>query len=553
MAKLRLALAQFDFPVGAVTTNAAKAGELIAQAQAGGADVVVFPELTLSGYPPEDLLLRPSFLAACNTELATLTHVVSDLAVVLGHPHDAGRLFNAASLLRNGRVEVTAHKQVLPNYGVFDDKRYFQPGDASVTTVVDGVCIGLLICEDAWRPQPAALAAAQGAQLLLVINASPWNDAKAAEREAVLVARARETGCAIAYVNLVGGQDDVVYDGASLLVNGDGTIAARAPAFVDALLWAQFDPATRTLQAQNWPVLADATPEATLYAALVRGIRDYIDKNGFPGVLLGLSGGIDSALTLALAVDALGASRVTAVMMPTRYTSQLSLDGAREQAQMLGVDYHVIDIEPTYRSFVDALTPAFAGKGADTTEENLQSRCRGVMLMALSNKHGRLLLATGNKSEMAVGYATLYGDMCGAYAPLKDVYKTVVYRLAQWRNRAGSHTGWPGGEPPEVDRSWTIPPAVIDRPPSAELRDDQTDQDSLPPYEELDAILARFIEGEQSQAEIAAQGFDADTVRQVVRLVLRNEFKRRQSAPGPRVTTRAFGRERRYPITSGWR
>jgi NAD+ synthase (glutamine-hydrolysing) len=309
-------------------------------------------------------------------------------------------------------------------------------------------------------------------------------------------------------------------------------------AFSDrALLWATFDPASRTLAADHWPAAADTRPEAVLYAALSRGIRDYIDKNGFPGVLLGLSGGIDSALTLALAVDALGADRVTAVMLPTRYTSKLSLEGAREQAERLGVAYHVIDIEPTCQSFLAALTPAFVGKAADTTEENLQSRTRGVMLMALSNKHSHLLLATGNKSEMAVGYATLYGDMCGAYAPLKDVYKTVVYRLSRWRNEIGR----------------VIPPAVIDRPPSAELREDQTDQDSLPPYDVLDAILKRFIEDEQSQAEIAAAGFDPDTVRRVASLVLRNEFKRRQAAPGPRVTTRAFGRERRYPITSGWK
>jgi NAD+ synthase (glutamine-hydrolysing) len=537
MAKLRLALAQFDFAVGAVAANAAKVRELMAQARNGGAGLVAFPELTLSGYPPEDLLLRPSFLAACDSELDALAAATDGIAALVGHPHSEGEVYNAASLLRAGRVEVTAHKQALPNYGVFDDKRYFRPGHGSVTATIDGVQVGLLICEDVWQPEPAAQAAAAGAQLIVAINASPWDMAKQAEREAALVARARETGCAMAYLNLVGGQDELVYDGASMLVDGDGSIAARAPAFVDALLWAEFDPATRRLRAENWPVAADASPAATLYAALVRGIRDYIDKNGFPGVLLGLSGGIDSALTLALAVDALGAGRVTAVMMPTRYTSQLSLDGARAQAQRLGVDYHVIDIEPTCASFLSALAPAFAGKAADTTEENLQSRTRGVMLMALSNKHGRLLLSTGNKSEMAVGYATLYGDMCGAYAPLKDVYKTVVYQLARWRNGAGNGV---------------IPPEVIERAPSAELRDNQTDQDSLPAYDELDAILARFIEAEQSQAEIAAQGFPADTVRRVVRLVLHNEFKRRQSAPGPRVTTRAFGRERRYPITSGW-
>jgi NAD+ synthase (glutamine-hydrolysing) len=543
MANLRLALAQFDFAVGAVAANAARVGDLIAQASTGGADLVVFPELTLSGYPPEDLLLRPSFLAACESELAALAAATDGVAALVGHPHSEGEVYNAASLLRDGRIEVTAHKQALPNYGVFDDKRYFRAGHETVTAMIGGVRVGLLICEDIWRPEPAAQAAAADAELIVVINASPWDAAKHAEREIALSARARETGCPIAYLNLVGGQDEVVYDGASLLVNGDGSIAARAAAFVDALLWVEFDAATRRLHAQNWPVAVDSSVEATLYAALVRGTRDYIDKNGFGGVLLGLSGGIDSALTLALAVDALGAERVTAVMMPTRYTSQLSLDGARAQAEQLGVDYHVISIEQTYESFITALTPAFAGKPADTTEENLQSRTRGVMLMALSNKHGRLLLATGNKSEMAVGYATLYGDMCGAYAPLKDVYKTVVYQLSRWRNADALLAG----------ESDVIPAAVIERPPSAELRDNQTDQDSLPPYDELDAILARFIEGEQSQAEIAAQGFHCDTVRRVVRLVLMNEFKRRQSAPGPRVTTRAFGRERRYPITSGWR
>jgi len=535
--QLRLALAQFDFPVGAVAANATKIRELMSEAHAGGADLAIFPELAISGYPPEDLLVRPSFLQACNEAIAALAADTDGLAALVGFPHSEGEVYNAAALLREGRIECVAHKQALPNYGVFDDKRYFRPGHASATGMVNGVRVGFLVCEDIWEAEPAAQAAKAGAELIVVINASPWDDAKQATREALLVARAKETGCAIAYLNLVGGQDEVVYDGASMLVNGDGTIAARAAAFADALLWATFDPATRTLVADGWPVASDSRPEAVLYAALVRGIRDYIDKNGFPGVLLGLSGGIDSALTLALAVDALGAERVTAVMLPTRYTSKLSLDGAREQAERLGVAYRVIDIEPTYQSFLAALTPAFAGKAADTTEENLQSRTRGVMLMGLSNKHHQLLLATGNKSEMAVGYATLYGDMCGAYAPLKDVYKTAVYRLSRWRNEAG----------------WVIPPAVIDRPPSAELREDQTDQDSLPPYDVLDAILERFIEEEQSQAEIAAAGFDPDTVRRVASLVLRNEFKRRQAAPGPRVTTRAFGRERRYPITSGWK
>ena len=543
MSSLRFALAQFDFPVGAVAANAAKVGDLLAQARDGGAALVVFPELTLRGYPPEDLLLRPSFLAACQCELNALAGATNGVAALVGHPHSEGEVYNAASLLRGGVIELTTHKQALPNYGVFDDKRYFRPGRDSAVALIDGVRVGMLVCEDIWEAEPAAQAAEAGAELIVVINASPWDDAKQASREDVLIARAQETGCAIAYVNMVGGQDEVVYDGGSMLVNADGSIAARAPHFVDALLWAEFDSETRTLRAENWPVATDRSLEATLYAALVRGIRDYIEKNGFPGVLLGLSGGIDSALTLALAVDALGARRVTAVMMPTRYTSQLSLDGARAQAEQAGVDYHIIDIEPMVDAFIGALTPAFAGKAPDTTEENLQSRTRGVTLMALSNKHGRLLLSTGNKSEMAVGYATLYGDMCGAYAPLKDVYKTVVYRLSRWRNELAARNGEPEA----------IPSAVIDRPPSAELRDNQTDQDSLPPYDELDAILARFIEDEQSQAEITSQGFHADTVRRVVRLVLLNEFKRRQAAPGPRVTTRAFGRERRYPITSGWK
>lgn len=546
MAALRLALAQYDFPVGAVAANAAKVRELMARARAGGASLAVFPELTISGYPPEDLLLRPSFLAACQEAVQDLAADTNGLAAIVGFPHSQGEVYNAAAFLRDGEIVQITHKQALPNYGVFDDKRYFRPGRASAVAIVDGIGVGYLICEDIWQAEPAAAAAAAGAELIVVINASPWDDAKQTVREDILIARAKETGCALIYLNLVGGQDEVVYDGGSLMVNGDGSIAARAPAFVDALLWADFDPADRSLHARDWPVAAEISREATLYAALVRGVRDYIDKNGFGGVLLGLSGGIDSALTLALAVDALGSDRVTAVMMPMRYTSQLSLDGARGQAERLGVTYHVIGIEPTYDAFMTALTPLFGGKQPDTTEENLQSRTRGVMLMALSNKHSRLLLATGNKSEMAVGYATLYGDMCGAYAPLKDVYKTEVYRLARWRNEAQARQTGNAGD-------WAIPQEVIERPPSAELRDNQTDQDSLPPYDELDAILARFIEDEQSQAEIIAAGYNENTVHRVVRLVLVNEFKRRQSAPGPRVTTRAFGRERRYPITSGWK
>jgi NAD+ synthase (glutamine-hydrolysing) len=536
MATLRFALAQHDFAVGAVDANAARMRDLLGAARDAGAMLVAFPELALCGYPPEDLLLRPSFLAACEQALQALAAGTDGVAAVVGHPHAADGLFNAASLLSDGRIACTACKQALPNYAVFDEQRYFTKGSRSEVVDIGGVRVGLLICEDAWTPAPAMQAAAAGAELLLVVNASPWDGAKQDEREAVLAARARASGCAMAYLNLVGGQDDLLFDGASLLIDADGRVAARAPAFTDALLMCEFDGTSRRLRADGWPAPADTRAEAVLYAGLQRGIRDYIDKNRFPGVLLGLSGGIDSALTLALAVDALGAPRVGAVMLPTRYTSQLSLDGARAQAVALGVDYQVLPIGDALESMLATLRPAFAGKPPDTAEENLQSRIRGALLMALSNKHGRLLLATGNKSEMAVGYATLYGDMCGAYAPLKDVYKTVVYRLARWRNEAGA----------------VIPREVIERAPSAELRADQTDQDSLPPYAELDAILERFIEGEQSQADIVGAGFDAETVQQVVRLVLANEFKRRQAAPGPRVTRRAFGRDRRYPITSAW-
>jgi NAD+ synthase (glutamine-hydrolysing) len=538
MSVLRFALAQFDFPVGAVARNGERVRELMALARDQyGAQLIAFPELTLSGYPPEDLLLRPSFLAACERELAAVATAAQGIAAYVGHPHAIGEVYNAASLLVDGGVALTTHKQALPNYTVFDEKRYFRPGHASAVSDFAGVRVGWLVCEDIWEPEPAARAAAQGAELLMVINASPFDLDKATQRDELLSQRARENNVAIAYLNLIGGQDDLLFDGGSLLIEADGRIAARAPVFGDALLIAEYDSGERRFRAENWPAEGDASPEARVYAGLVRGIRDYVEKNHFPGVLLGLSGGIDSALTLALAVDALGAGRVTAVMLPTRYTADLSLREAKAQADLLGVEYHVLPIEPPFQSFLDTLAPAFAGRAADVTEENLQSRCRGVILMALSNKFGRMLLSTGNKSEMAVGYATIYGDMCGGYAPLKDCYKQLVYALSRWRNTQGE----------------TIPLAVIERAPSAELRDNQTDQDSLPAYETLDAILERFIEREQSQAEIIAAGFDEATVRRVARLVLASEHKRRQSAPGPKISTRAFGRDRRYPITSGWK
>ena len=565
MATLRLALAQFDFPVGAIAANADRVRALMCDARAGGADLLVCPELALSGYPPEDLLLRPSFLAACQSEIDKLTEEADGLAALVGFPHSAGVVYNAAALMLEGRVAEIAHKCVLPNYGVFDDKRWFEPGHAVTVTTLKGMRVGLLICEDAWQPEPFAAAARAGAEMVIVINASPFDTAKQAQREALLATRARETGCAIAYLNMVGGQDDVVYDGASLLVNGDGSIAARAPAFVDVLLWAEYDPASRRWAARDWAVANDASTEAVLYAALMRGVRDYVRKNGFDGVLLGLSGGIDSALTLAIAVDALGADHVTAVMLPSRYTSELSLREAHAQAQVLGVEYLDVSIAGVVDAAAAALTPA-CGELGDVTAQNLQARSRGVLLMALSNQTGKLLLTTGNKSEMAVGYATLYGDMCGGYAPLKDVYKTQVYRLARWRNEAGNGEWGMANRETRASKSrevtgsetspecrFPIPVAVIERAPSAELRADQTDQDSLPPYDVLDGILQRCIEGAESQAEIVAAGHDADDVQRVVRMLYASEFKRRQAAPGPRVSTCAFGRERRYPVSNAWR
>ena len=541
MATLSFALAQADFPVGAVAANASRMREITAAARDGGAALVAFPELAISGYPPEDLLLRPTFLRACAREIEALAADTDGIAVYVGHPHAQGEVYNAASLLRDGQIEVTYHKQALPNYTVFDEKRYFRAGHEAKVVEIAGVRVGLLVCEDIWEAEPAASAARAGAEILMIINASPYDIPQAKTREDLLAHRARENGVAIAYVNVVGGQDDLLFDGGSLLVEPDGRVAARAPQFFDALLFADYDTRTRRFAARHWPVVDDDSTEAIVYAGLERGIRDYVAKNGFPGVLLGLSGGIDSALTLALAVDALGPERVTAVMMPSRYTSHLSVNEAESQAQRLGVEYHVLPIETCFEAFRETLAPVFAGRTEDITEENLQARCRGVLLMALSNKFGRLVLTTGNKSEMAVGYATLYGDMCGGYAPLKDVYKTLVWRLARWRNAR------------EEEGGFVIPPVVIERPPSAELRNNQTDQDSLPPYEILDAMLERFVDGEESQAEIVAAGFDEATVRRVARLVLASEYKRRQSAPGPKITTRAFGRNRRYPISSGWR
>lgn len=535
---LRVALAQFDFKVGAVAANAARIASLIAEARdTHGADAVLFPELALSGYPPEDLLFRPSFLQACQTELAAIAARVRGIVAFVGHPEPMGSVvYNALSVLRDGAIEATYRKRELPNYAVFDERRYFAIGESPLCVEVAGVQVGLLVCEDLWHAGPLRETAAAGAELVLVANASPYEADKPGERDALLRQRASESGVALAYLNVVGGQDELVFDGASVLADGDGREHPAASAFEDHWLVADFDPASRRWQRRLWAQEHDESRLSLTYRALVRGTRDYLHKNGFRQALLGLSGGIDSALVLAIAVDALGADNVHGLRLPARYTSELSNDLAAEQAEKLGVRLSTVSIEPAFTGFLDALAPLFSGTAPDVTEENLQSRCRGATLMAMSNKTGAMLLTTGNKSEYAVGYATIYGDMCGGYAPIKDVYKTEVFALSRWRNLRG----------------WAIPPAVIERPPTAELRTNQLDQDSLPPYDLLDAVLERFVDREMSREEIIAEGYDEATVLRVSRLVLLNEWKRRQSAPGPKVSRRAFGRERRYPITSGW-
>ena len=549
---LRLALAQFDFPVGDVHGNADRIIAMLEQARDGfGAGLVLFPELALCGYPPEDLLLRPSFLADCEAELRRIAAVTRGITAVVGWPEAVGAVvYNAASVLRDGAVAATYRKRELPNYAVFDERRYFDvdPDGGPCVFEVDGVPVGLVVCEDLWFPEPLAQTCAAGAKLVLVPNASPFERDKHAQRDALLAQRAAETqacgGAALAYLNVVGGQDALVFDGASVLADGDGVVHPAAAAFLDDWLVADFDPDTRRFTAVQWTVDGDESRDALAWRAVVRGTRDYFRKNGFSKAWLGLSGGIDSAVVLAIAVDALGAENVTAVRMPSRYTADLSNDLAAVQCASLGVRLLTVPIEQPFQGYLDALAPSFGDAPVDTTEENLQSRSRGAILMALSNKFGGLLLTTGNKSEYAVGYATIYGDMCGGYAPLKDLYKTEVFELARWRNTVGGSAP-NGGE--------VIPSAVISRPPSAELRANQLDQDSLPPYDVLDGILRRYVDGEQSRGEIVAAGFDEQVVARVLKLVRTSEWKRHQAAPGPKVSRRAFGRERRYPITNGYK
>ncbi len=559
---LKVALAQINATVGDLAGNARLVRQAARLAYAQGARVVVAPELALTGYPPEDLLLRPAFLRACADELGKLALELADcpgLHVVVGHPHQfAGAVdlrskslavpnrFNAASVLADGRVLATYCKRELPNYQVFDERRYFASGrDADLPAVVfevAGLKLGLLVCEDAWFEEPAAAALAAGAQVMCVLNASPFHLDKADEREARMAERARATGCPVLYAHLVGGQDEVVFDGASFAVDAKGVVRARAASFAEDLLIVDLDDQGQPSGA----CAAEPELEAQAWQALVVGVRDYLGKNGFPGAIIGLSGGIDSALVLALAVDALGADRVRTVMMPSPYTAEISWVDARDMAARLGVRYDEIAIAPMFDAFRSSLATQFAGLAEDTTEENLQARIRGTLLMALSNKTGSIVLTTGNKSEMATGYCTLYGDMAGGFAVIKDVAKTLVYRLAEWKNRQPTQRA-DGSVGP------VIPERIITRPPSAELRPDQTDQDSLPPYEVLDAILARYMEEDQGAEEIIAAGYPRADVERVTRLIKLNEYKRRQAPVGIRITHRAFGRDWRYPITSKFR
>jgi NAD+ synthase (glutamine-hydrolysing) len=537
--KLRIALGQLNLLVGDVAGNARR---IVAAAERAcselDTDLLVLPELTLSGYPPEDLLLHRGFRVAVEKGMETVRSAQASCGFLVGFPEYAGsQLFNSAALIERGQVRATHRKSALPNYKVFDEKRYFKPGGQPTVADFRGFRIGVLVCEDIWEPEPAQLAKSAGAEMFVVLNASPYERRKQANREDIVRRCVRELGLPVVYVNMLGGQDELVFDGNSFVMDGAGQVVMRAPPFEEGLYPMEFervDGKVRPVPTHVAPELGEAE---SVYRALVLGVRDYVGKHGFPGVVMGLSGGIDSALTLAIAVDALGRDKVHAVMMPSPYTSQMSLDDAREQATAMNVKYSVLPIGEMMKATEATLREEFAGREPDTTEENIQSRCRMLLLMGISNKTGKMLLTTGNKSEMAVGYATLYGDMAGGFAPIKDCSKLLVYQLADYRNSIGA----------------VIPQRVITRPPSAELRPDQKDSDSLPPYEVLDPILEAFIEDDLSVDEICARGFERATVVRVLDLVKRNEYKRRQAPPGVRVSRRAFGRDWRYPITSGYR
>ncbi len=552
---LKLAIAQLNFVVGDLVGNAQKIVGAAREAHAQGARLLLTPELSIAGYAAEDLFLRPAFTEACDDAvkgIATALADLKDMVVVVGHP-SGGSLrsrsvavqlrHNAASVIKEGRILETYAKRELPNYQVFDERRYFTPGQGTCVFEAGGVSIGLLICEDAWFGAPAELARAGGAEVLAVINASPYHVGKEGERVARMADRARAVGLPLVYAHLVGGQDEVVFDGASFALQADGALAAQAESFREGLVFMELAHGAQggvVVVADPSAIAAPRDAEAQLWDALVLGVRDYIGKNSFPGAILGLSGGIDSALVLAIAVDALGKDKVRAVMMPSPYTADISWIDARDMAGRLGVRYDEISIRHTFESFKAALAGEFAGRPEDTAEENIQARIRGTLLMGLSNKFGAIVLTTGNKSEMATGYCTLYGDMAGGFAVIKDLLKTTVFALARWRN---AHDPYATGAAP-------IPERIITRPPSAELRSDQTDQDSLPPYDVLDGILARYMQDDEGIDEIIAAGYDRAVVERVARLIRINEYKRRQAPVGIRVTHRSFGKDWRYPITS---
>ena len=538
MKSFKIAIAQFSPHVGNLDANTQKMIDLANQAKKDKADLIIFPELSTLGYPAEDLLIRPSLVKRTKAAFEKLTEV-KDIVMVFGFVNQTedGQRYNSAAVMKDGEVLGVYNKQVLPNYGVFDEKRYFGEGHQHLVFEYLGHKFGVLICEDVWSLATVQQLTKLNIDTALVLNASPYEVGKPQHRIETMAALVKQLNINLVYCNQVGGQDDLIFDGTSFVLNKSGEVALQAPTFQENLAIAEFN--AEQLQFSKGAIAPALDTMAEIYQSLVMATRDYVQRSGFPGVILGLSGGIDSALTLAIAVDALGADKVQAVMMPYTYTAQISVEDAAAQAKNMGVTFGIAEINPVVSGFMQVLFPFFGNAPVDATEENLQARSRGTLLMALSNKFGNLVLATGNKSELAVGYCTLYGDMVGGYAVLKDVYKTIVFELAKYRN--------------SISETPVIPERVITRPPSAELRPDQVDQDSLPAYDILDAILYSYIEEDMSQDDIIAKGFDAEVVKQVIRLVDINEYKRRQGAIGPRISSRSYGRERRYPIVNGWK
>ncbi len=532
---IRMVLGQLNLAVGNIPGNTKKIIAAIEKASNDKADIIIFPELSICSYPPEDLLLRPAFNKSIESALKKITMAAKDIHVILGYPlKKEEKLYNACSLIHDKKIKHTYSKRYLPNYGVFDEKRYFTPGDKPCLFEIKDSIAALSICEDIWVSKPTEDAASANAKILFNINASPYEKNKTTDREQIISKRASQSNIHIVYVNLVGGQDELIFDGSSQIYDNNGKIIFQASSFKEELFLAELDINNKKNKINT--NRSEFFVEQNIYNALILGVKDYVMKNKFQGVVIGLSGGIDSALALCIAADALGPENVKALIMPSRYTSKMSIDDASMLAKKLNVSYEIISIEPPFTSFLDILKPIFGNLPIDATEENIQARCRGLLLMAISNKYNKLVLTTGNKSEMSVGYATLYGDMAGGFSPLKDVWKTLVYKLSKWRNTQGN----------------VIPESIINRPPTAELRDNQLDQDFLPDYEILDPILEKYIELDQHPEKIISDGYNPETVYKVTKLVDKNEYKRRQSAPGIRITNRAFGKDRRYPISSGY-